>query len=224
MTFSSVGIVGSGPIGCAIAIAVARTDTPVLVVPAARGDAALASRRIEARLRYFRDAGEMTEAELTLAREGIQLLPDLSLLGGCDLVIESASGDERARRALLATLEMRLSPGAVLASNAEAEHLEAIAEVLQRRDQFVGLAFFRDRLAPMGAAEGQATRRAVRPALPSQALVELGLLADTAPGVAVACRAFATSLGTTTIERSTGVAAVGYREFLSGDAGIGAVA
>jgi hypothetical protein len=50
----------------------------------------------------------------------------------------------------------------------------------------------------------------------------LGLLAETAPGVAAACRAFALSLGTTTIERATGVALVGYREFLSGETGANA--
>jgi 3-hydroxyacyl-CoA dehydrogenase len=212
MAFSSVGIVGSGPVGCAIAIAVARTDTPVLLVRTTPGDVSLATRRIESRLRYFLDATEMTEEEVVRARGGIRVVPDLAMLSACDLVIESVSGDDRARRAVLATLESRLSPGAVLATNSPIEHLSAIAEVLRRRDQFVGLSFF------SGAAADPPPRRGARPSLPSKRLVELGLLAETAPGVAAACKAFALSLGTTTIERATGVALVGYREFLSGDA------
>jgi 3-hydroxyacyl-CoA dehydrogenase len=104
----------------------------------------------------------------------------------------------------------------VLATNSPTEHLAAIAEVLRRRDQFVGLSFF------SGAAADPPPRRGARPSLPSKRLVELGLLAETAPGVAAACRAFALSLGTTTIERATGVALVGYREFLSGETGANA--
>lgn len=201
MAFSSVGIVGTGPIGCSIAIAIARTETPTWLVRAARGHDALASRRIEARLRFFRDASEMSEEEVARARENIHLVDDLAQLSGCDLVIEAVPGPELARRATLATLESRLSPGAVLASNTAPEHLAAIAEVLRRRDQFVGLCFFTGARAD--------THVGAR-------VVELGLLADTAPGVAAACRAFAAGLGTTTIERATGVANVGYREFLSG--------
>lgn len=204
MAFSSVGIVGSGPLGCSIAIAIARTDTPTLLVRAARGADALASRRIESRLRFFRDAEEMTDREVERARESIRLVDDLAHLSSCDLVIESVAGDERARRAMLATLESRLSPGAVLASNSPAEQLPCIAEVLRRRDQFVGLHFFTGK-----RAEPQP------PGSSMMRIVELGLLADTAPGVAFACKAFAQGLGTTTIERSTGVAHVGYREFLS---------
>lgn len=211
MTFSCVGVVGSGPVGCAIAIAVARVDVPVVLVRATRGEGGHAARRIEARLRYFLEAGEMNEEEVVRARGGIRLEDDLAVLGGCDLVIESVSGDERARRAVLATLEPRLSSGSVLASNSPPESLPALAEVLRRHDQFVGMSFF------SGAAADAAPRRDVRPSLPSKRLVQLGLLADTAPGVAQACKAFARDLGTTTIERATGVANVGYREFLSGE-------
>ena len=209
MSFSSVGVLGSGPVGCAIAIAVARTERPVLVVRASHGTSAAATRRIEARLRFFLDAGEMSAQEVSRARTGIRVVDDLAQLAGCDLVIESVSGDDRARRALLATLEGRLSPGTVLATNSPPEQLGTLAEALRRRDQLVGMHFF-----AQPAAEAT-PRRGGRTSLPSTRLVELGLLADTAPGVAAACKAFARELGTTTIERSTGIAQVEYREFLS---------
>lgn len=208
MGFSSVGIVGSGPIGCAISIAIARTDVPVVLVRAAHGSLASAERRIEARLGFFLDAGEMTGAEVARARARISVADDLTKLSQCDLVIESTSGDTRSRRATLATLESRLSPGAVLASHSPPERLRDLAEVLRRRDQFVGMHFF-------ARGGDRAPRADVRPSLPSTQLVELGLLAETAPGVAAACTAFARSLGTTAVERRTGVANVEYREFLS---------
>lgn len=216
MGFSSVGVVGSGPVGCAIAIAVARTETPVTVVRAAHGDPALALRRIESRLRFFADAGEMSPREVEQARDGIRIVDDLGALGGCDLVIESVPGDGRARRAILATLESRLSPGAVLATNSPPARLRELGEVLRRRDQLVGLHFFQgDRTgAPRAATQGKNSR----PALASAELVELGLLVETAPGVVAACKAFVRSLGTTTIEHSTGSVGMEYREFLSGEA------
>ncbi len=211
MTFSSVGIVGSGPVGCAIAIAVARGGTPVTLVRASRGASKLAARRIGARLDYFRRVGELDDDDVERIREAIAIDDDLARLTGCDLVIETAPGDERARRAVLATLEPRLSASTVLASNTAPEHLDAIAEALARRDQFVGLCFFRgERRAARAPEEARGGGAVLR------RFVELGLTADTAPGVAAACRAFAERLGTTTIEHRTGTAAVGYREFLSG--------
>ncbi|MFN7697158.1 MAG: 3-hydroxyacyl-CoA dehydrogenase NAD-binding domain-containing protein, partial [Deltaproteobacteria bacterium] len=170
-------------------MAVARTDTPVLLVRTTPGDTSRAIRRSESRRRFCLDAEEMTEEEVVRARGRVRVVPDLSMLSCCDLVIEAVSGDDRARRAVLATLESSLSPGAVLATNSPTEHLAAIAEVLRRRDQFVGLSFF------SGAAADPPPRRGARPSLPSKRLVELGLLAETAPGVAAACRAFALSLG-----------------------------
>lgn len=210
MGFSSVGVVGSGPVGCAIAIAVARTCTPVTLVRAAHGDPSLALRRIESRLRFFADAGEMTASEVEGARESIRIADDLGALAGCDLVIESVSGDDRARRAILATLEPRLSPGAVLATNSPPERLRELGEVLRRRDQLVGLHFFQ-------SGERGGKQIGVRPRLPSTQLVELGLLVETAPGVAAACKAFVQSIGSSTIERGAGAVVVEYREFLSGD-------
>jgi len=57
------------------------------------------------------------------------------------ITIESAVGDAMMRRALLATIEGRVSRGSLLVSNSTLEELPAIAEVLRRKDQFLGLHF-----------------------------------------------------------------------------------
>ena len=139
MSFSSVGVVGSGPLAIAITIAIARHGTPVTVVRVAHGNLHLAEQRLAARIRFFVDTGELTAAQASTARTAINLSSGLHELSSCDLVIESMSADLRARRALLATLEGRLSPGAVLATNSPHESLAQLAEALRRRDQFVGL-------------------------------------------------------------------------------------
>lgn len=198
MSFGSVSIVGAGPVACGIAIAIARIGVPVTVVRAHRGDGQLALERIDRRLGWEVDAGQLSAPERAVVRARIDFAHDLSAVRGSDLVIESTAAEPRARRATLATIEGHLSGGAVLAVNVEAHHLPELAEVLRRKDQFVGMRFF-------------------HPATHTH-LVELGLLADTAPGVVAACRAFCGWLAKTPVERAESAARIGYREYLMGTA------
>ena len=198
MSFSGVSIVGAGPVSGAIAVAIARIGTPVTIVRAAHADLDRVLTRIDRRLGWEVDAGALTPAEREVVRARIDVATDWSTLAGSDLVIESTAGDAKSRRALLATIEASLSGGSVLAANASAHHLPALAEVLRRRDQFVGMRFF-------------------HPATPAS-LVELGLLADTAPGVAAACRAFSSWLSKDLVVRAEGQPRIGYREYLLGSA------
>ena len=207
MSFSSVGVVGSGPLAIAITIAIARRGTPVTVVRVAHGSLDLAEQRLTARIRFFVDTGELSQDQADTARGAVTFSSGFQELSNCDLVIESISADLRARRALLATLEGRLSQGAVLATNSPHESLSKLAEVLRRRDQFVGLYFTRGR-HDKAALPSPLTSPIANP------LLQLGLLPDTAPGVAFGCQAFAESVGTITVAHSEAVA-VEYREFLS---------
>lgn len=193
-----MSIVGAGPVSGAIAVAVARIGIPVTIVRAANADLARVLERIDRRLGWEVDAGALTPAERAVVRARIDVAPDFTALASSDFVIESTAGDARSRRALLATLEASLSPGSVLAANAPAHHLPALAEVLRRRDQFVGMRFF-------------------HPATHTS-LVELGLLADTAPGVAAACRAFCARLSKNLVVQAEGPPRIGYREYLLGSA------
>jgi 3-hydroxyacyl-CoA dehydrogenase len=199
MSFASVSVVGAGPVACGIAIAIARTGTPVTLVRASHGgDMRLALERVDRRLGWAVDAGELSAEERGVVRARIDVASDLPAVRDSDLVIESAAGELRSRRATLATLETHLSGGAVLAVNAQAHHLPELAEVLRRKDQFVGMRFF-------------------HPATHTH-LVELGLLADTAPGVAAACRAFCGWLAKTPVEQTESTPRIGYREYLMGTA------
>jgi 3-hydroxyacyl-CoA dehydrogenase len=198
VSFGSVSIVGAGPVACGIAIAIARIGVPVTLVRSHRGDGKLALERIDRRLGWEVDAGQLSEPERAVVRARIDFAHDLSAVRGSDLVVESTAGEPRARRANLATIEGHLSGGAVLAVNVAAHHLPELAEVLRRKDQFVGMRFF-------------------HPATHTH-LVELGLLADTAPGVVAACRAFCAWLAKTPVEHAEGTPRIGYREYLMGTA------
>lgn len=197
MSFTSVTIVGSGPVACGIAVAIGRVELPVTIARAARGEIRLAQRRVDRRLKWHVDGGEMSEAERDRVRARIEFSSDLASVATSDLVIECSFGDLRARRALLATIERTLSPGAVLATNAPPEMIEQMAEVVRRRDQFVTMKFTHP-----------ATQTSV---------VELGYLAETAPGVMGACTTFCSWLHKTAVVRNSELPPrVGYREFLAG--------
>lgn len=190
MTFSSVTIIGSGPRGCILAIGLAR-GAQVTLVRAGRADAAAVHRTLSSRLAAAVERGEVSEAERTEIVSRIQVAGELAEVDA-ELVIDATSSPPRARRALLATLEGRLSDAAVLASIAAPDELAKIAEVLRRPDQFVGVAFDTERVD-----------------------VDIAPLPDTAPGVVAACRAFVAYLGRTPHERESIAPRVGYREWLS---------
>jgi 3-hydroxyacyl-CoA dehydrogenase len=101
MSFNSVTVVGAGPVGCAIAVAIARVGVPVSIVRGARGEIGLATARIERRLRWHVDGGELRPEERDRARERIKLGTELAVAAGSDLVMETTFGDRRSRRALL---------------------------------------------------------------------------------------------------------------------------
>lgn len=106
-----------------------------------------------------------------------RLLPDLAGDGvpHADVVIEAIVEQLPAKQQLLAALEGRLKPGALLATNTSSLSLEAIARALGDPGRLVGLHFFNPVAQMM--------------------LVEVVRKADTPPAVAQAAAAFAGSLG-----------------------------
>ncbi len=203
MTFHSVSIVGAGPLGCELAITCAAAGVPVVLVRATGTGSAAAhgqvTLRLGARLESRLADGSITEQARAAIEAGIELSAELTHASSSDLVVDATAFEPRARRALLATLESKLSVGAVPASVAASEQLVKIAEVLRRPDQFVGMRFM-----PSSS--------------PRSALVELTVLPDTAPGVIAACHGFVGWLGNTALERASQPPRIGYREWLSSTA------
>ncbi|UJR81641.1 3-hydroxyacyl-CoA dehydrogenase NAD-binding domain-containing protein [Sandaracinus amylolyticus] len=194
MSFSTVSVVGSGPVGCRIALACAVEGMPVRLLRASRGDLAAIRTRVTRRLGIAVERGEITIAQRTRIESHVEVTHDLARVADVDLVIDATPSDPRTRRALLATLEARMSGGAVLATASPAERLVEIAEVLRRPDQLVAIQF-RGEVHDLG--------------------IELSVLPETAPGVVAAARAFCALLRHTPLEQQSQAPRVGYREWLS---------
>lgn len=184
MSVSSVAVVGAGPKGLSVAEAIAQADLGVTVVCITGARQLLARHRMRRTLAMRVDIGELRRSEADAIFELVRFERDLGAAADADLVIESAVGDVRARRALLATLEGRMSRGSVLASNTTHAQLASMAEVLVRPDQFLGLRFF-------------------HPATHTP-LVEVMPLPETAPGAVFACQTLCRWLGKTPVEQVEG--------------------
>lgn len=184
MSLSAVAVVGAGPRALSIAEAVAEAELPVTVVCVTEARRPHVRRRVERTLSMRVDVAELTtdEADAILGR--MAFTRDLGRVAGSDLVVESAIGDVRMRRALLATLEPHVSRGSVLAANITRGQLPKMAEVLSRTDQFLGLRFF-------------------HPASHTP-LVEVVPLPESAPGAIIACETLVRWMDKTPVEQVVG--------------------
>jgi 3-hydroxyacyl-CoA dehydrogenase len=139
---ASVGVIGGGTMGSAIAICCADAGLAVTLVEADKPalDRALATIRAHyesADKRGRLDPGEM---EKRLARlRGAMLLSDLR---SADLIIEAVTEELALKAKIFTELGPIAKPDALLASNTSYLDLDLLAEVSQRPDAVLGLHFF----------------------------------------------------------------------------------
>lgn len=134
---ASVGIVGAGMMGCAIAAAEVRQGIAVVLTDTDRRALGSAPQRIGAEL-----AAEMPEE---LAQETVDRLVRTSIAIGpvasCDLVIESIVESYLAKNKLYADVEPRMEPDAILTSNTSTIPVGRLACGMQDPSRFCGLHF-----------------------------------------------------------------------------------
>jgi len=127
-----LGIVGSGVIACGLAAVAARHGT---VTVWARSDAS--AERAE---RTVRTVCEKAGASLDAGR--VTVATDLDAVGRMTFVIEAIAEDLAAKRDLLARLERRLEPAAILGTTTSSLPLAALAEASGRPERFVAFHVF----------------------------------------------------------------------------------
>jgi len=134
----SVGIVGAGIMGSAIAATHVRRNRPVVINDADRSVLDTAPEKIAAEL-----ADEAPAAEVQrLVTRLVQPTTDPARLGQCDLVIESIVETLPAKQRLFAALQPHLGNGTTLASNTSTIPIQRLAAVLTERSNFCGFHFF----------------------------------------------------------------------------------
>jgi 3-hydroxybutyryl-CoA dehydrogenase len=146
-----LGIAGSGEIACGLA-----------ALAAERGEVVVWARSPESCDRAMETVGGCEESTT------VRVETDLDVLAEASFVVEAIVEEHEPKARLLAELDARLSPDAVLATTTSSLSVEALAEASGRPDRFVGFHVFNPvakmvlvELAFPSAARDDARRRAL---------------------------------------------------------------
>ena len=126
--FKKIAVIGAGPIGRGVVRVALAHNYPVVLID---HDQRTLERTVE-RIKTSDPA-----VNLDLLTEGT----DLSLVSGCDLVIEAISEQETAKRNLFKALAPLLDTGAVLATNSSSISITRLAAVTDHPERFCGMHF-----------------------------------------------------------------------------------
>jgi len=175
----SIGVVGMGMMGRGIAQVAAMAGLRTTLCRATLGDPMQGRRAIEQSIDRAVQAGRTTTEARDRALERLVCTSDLDALSEADLVVESIVEDLDRKRALLAMLEQRVGPHAVLATNTSSLPLGELAAALDLPQRFIGLHFF----SPV----------------PAMKLVEVASLPTTEPDALATAESLVAALGKTSI-------------------------
>lgn len=141
-SFHRIGVIGAGAMGRGIAQLFASAGLPVRLYDSN-------PQTVEQALAFNRELLERAVAKGKLAPDALdatmqRLLPSHNLdeLADCDLLIEAIIEDLGAKQALLAELEKRVAPDAVLASNTSSLSVTRIAARCLHPERVAGFHFF----------------------------------------------------------------------------------
>ena len=137
-----VGVVGCGLMGSGIVEVVARAGAEVTFVEGTDELVRRGRESVERSVRKAVDRGKLDAAEADAVLGRVSGITELEGLDGADLVIEAATEQIDAKRAIFATLGRVTRPEAVLASNTSSIPIVELAIASERPDRVVGMHFF----------------------------------------------------------------------------------
>ncbi|MEO6623928.1 MAG: 3-hydroxyacyl-CoA dehydrogenase NAD-binding domain-containing protein, partial [Burkholderiaceae bacterium] len=139
--FRTVAVVGAGAMGRGIAQIAAQAGSRVLLVDNQPDAAGKARDAIVAQWERLEAKGRLDATQLAQYRAAL-VCATLEDLADCDLVVEAIVERLDAKTALFRSLEARVRPDTLLATNTSSLSVTAIAAALERPQRFAGLHFF----------------------------------------------------------------------------------
>ncbi|MDT0380019.1 3-hydroxyacyl-CoA dehydrogenase NAD-binding domain-containing protein [Streptomyces sp. DSM 42041] len=141
-TVRKVGVLGAGMMGAGIAYTCARAGIDVVLKDVSR-EAAEKGKGYAVKLEdKALSRGRTTEDERAALLARITPTADPQDLAGCDAVIEAVFEDPALKHKVFQEIEDVVAPDALLCSNTSTLPITALAEGVQRQEDFVGLHFF----------------------------------------------------------------------------------
>ncbi|MEO5607725.1 MAG: 3-hydroxyacyl-CoA dehydrogenase [Polaromonas sp.] len=142
MIYKTVGIVGTGSMGCGIAQLAAQAGSLVKLLDAQEGVAEQARQALCSQWDALVQKGCLDAAAASHFKMRLRVAASLAELSDCDLVIEATPEQLQAKQALLAALESSVPASTVLASNTSSLSITAIGAALKHPGRFAGYHFF----------------------------------------------------------------------------------
>jgi 3-hydroxybutyryl-CoA dehydrogenase len=176
----TVGVLGCGLMGSGIVEAIARSGAAVRYVEGTPELVAAGRTRVERSLAKAVERGKLSEADRDVTLAAVSGTTSLDDLADVDLVIEAATEDAETKRDLFRRLDAIVRPEVILASNTSSIPIADLGAATRRADRVLGMHFFNP--------------------VPVMPLIELVKAITTSDETMEFARAFAVTLGKTTVE------------------------
>ena len=138
----TVGVIGLGPMGRGITMAVVSAGIPVVAVGLDQDHLAKAMAAISKMWSSSVAKGSMTQAEMDKRLQLITQSTDPANLASVDLVIEAVTEDMAIKRGVFEQLGRITRSGCILASNTSFLNIDALADASGRPQDVCGMHFF----------------------------------------------------------------------------------
>jgi 3-hydroxybutyryl-CoA dehydrogenase len=138
----TIGIIGTGTMGCGIAQVAAQAGYEVVLQNRRRESVDRGLARVRSALDRLSAKEKITQVTADEAMERIRGVVALEDVKGCDRVIECAPEDETTKREILEKLDGILKEDAIIATNTSSLSVTKLASHLSRPGHFVGMHFF----------------------------------------------------------------------------------
>ena len=140
--FTTLGVVGAGPMGAGIAQVGLTAGLTVTLFDVSAEALTKAAAEIEARIARLVEKGQLAAGSAEDARARLVLATDLATFAPCEVVIEAIVERLEPKQRLFAELETVVGPQTVLATNTSSLSVAAIASACNDKSRVCGLHFF----------------------------------------------------------------------------------
>jgi 3-hydroxybutyryl-CoA dehydrogenase len=138
----TIGIIGTGTMGCGIAQVAAQVGYEIVFQNRRQESVDRGLARIQKSVARLVSKGKLAESEGAETLERIRGVVPLEELKGCERVIECAPEDLDLKRELLEKLDGIVNDEAIIATNTSSLSVTKLASFMSRPGHFVGMHFF----------------------------------------------------------------------------------
>ena len=138
----TIGVLGSGTMGAGIMQVCAMAGYNVVQRSRRQSSVDGGRATVEKNLSKMVAKEKITQEEMDAAMARISGSTDISIIADADLVIEAATEDMEAKKALFKELDELCKPEAIIATNTSALSITEIAAATNRPDKIIGMHFF----------------------------------------------------------------------------------